>query len=248
MANGQEPSSDGNGRASSNAELRHSLSHSIHSELGPDSRRPGGQQSTSRPCSPPVLEPTAPPHARGTSREIRLKKTREIDWSYLWPSTVWQVFNMRLWKNSWNWLITLMACNNMTSFLKKITHTLYRYFFWDHLWWHPLTQRRSRRTLFLSLSYTGSKKTQCLSTHLGSKSGSSQRAWRCVQVFYLSGKTSKCAFMSTLFKTMLLPMHSKVGDCSILTRLEVDLILTCFYLTHFLEKKNSAGCLLETKK
>ena len=74
MANGQEPSSDGNGRASSNTELRHSLSHSIHSELGPDSRRPGGQQSTSRPCSPPVLEPTAPPHARGTSREIRLKK------------------------------------------------------------------------------------------------------------------------------------------------------------------------------
>ena len=73
MANGQEPSSDGNGRASSNTELRHSLSHSIHSELGPDSRRPGGQQSTSRPCSPPVLEPTAPPHARGTSREIRLK-------------------------------------------------------------------------------------------------------------------------------------------------------------------------------
>jgi len=42
MANGQEPSSDGNGRASSNTELRHSLSHSIHSELGPDSRRPGG--------------------------------------------------------------------------------------------------------------------------------------------------------------------------------------------------------------
>ena len=113
-------------------------------------------------------------------------------------------------------------------------HTLYRHFFWDYLWWHPLTQRRSRRTLFLSLSYTGSKKTQCLSTHLGSKSGPSQRAWRCVQVFYLSGKTSKCAFMSTLFKTMLLPMHSKVGDCSILTRLEVDLILTCFYLTIFL--------------
>ena len=68
MANGQEPSNDGGGRASSNAELRHSLSHSIHSEP-PDSRRSGGQQSTSRPCSPPVLEPTAP-HARGTSFEI----------------------------------------------------------------------------------------------------------------------------------------------------------------------------------
>jgi len=68
MANGQEPSTDGGGRASSNAELRHSLSHSIHSET-PDSRRSVGQQSTSRPCSPPVLEPTAP-HARGTSFEI----------------------------------------------------------------------------------------------------------------------------------------------------------------------------------
>ena len=163
-----------------------------------------------------------------------------------------------------------MACNILTSFqneyLKKnrkidlsyglqqfnkfskwIMHTLCRHFFWDHLWWHPLAQRRSGRTLFFFVSDTGSKKTQCLSTHLGSKSGPSQRAWRCVQVFYLSGKTSKCAFMSTLFKTMLLPMHSKVGDCSIWTRLEVDLILTCFYLTHFLEKKKSTGCLLKTK-
>ena len=157
-----------------------------------------------------------------------------------------------------------MACNSLTSFqneyLKKlvkltdhtyglqqfdkfskwIMHTLCRHFFWDHLWWDPLAQRRSGRTLFLSVSDTGSKKTQCLSTHLGSESGPSQRAWRCVQVFYLSGKTSKCAFMSTLFKTLLLPMHSKVGDCSILTVLVKLISYSPAFWPLFFGKKRSS--------